>query len=343
MGDRLGILCCANYRAELDAVLREEGYEECCALSYPPECLSRRCACEALRGSGDTRPTGSDQIILLGGACLEGCTHAGEAPLRIGHPRLGTCFEMVAPRTLLEPYLEGGSHLVSPGWLERWRSTIAAWGFDREGARAFFRESATRLVLLDTGVHPGSGERLKECTDHLDLPATRLPVGLDFFRYYLARQRDTWRLERERAYRRRLQAQASKGAADQAMTLDLIANLASVTTESEAVERIFDLFETLFAPGSLVCLLLARRLPVSLQTRPGPCDREEQAVHISRLMEGGGEKSCVTRERGFFLTLQHQGEVLGILECGGVALPEHLQHYLGLAVTIGRVCGLALG
>lgn len=46
--------------------------------------------------------------------------------------------------------------------------------------------------------------------------------------------------------------------------------------------------------------------------------------------------------KGFRLRVDHQGETLSVLEIDDVAFPAYKEHYLNLARTIGKVCGLAI-
>ncbi len=50
-------------------------------------------------------------------------------------------------------------------------------------AGEFFRESAGKLTLIDTGVDEKSHERLKVFADFTGLPFEIVPVGLCFLRF----------------------------------------------------------------------------------------------------------------------------------------------------------------
>jgi hypothetical protein len=95
------------------------------------------------------------------------------------------CFNVLAERDAIASFLRDGAYLLSPGWLEKWKTYLADWGMKREIAVEFFAESARKLVLLDTLVDPASANNLAEFSDFVRRPSESIPVGLDFFRDYI--------------------------------------------------------------------------------------------------------------------------------------------------------------
>ncbi|MCK7476272.1 MAG: hypothetical protein M0C28_00800 [Candidatus Moduliflexus flocculans] len=79
----------------------------------------------------------------------------------------------------------------------------ARWPSDRKAAQAFFRELARKVVLLDTGVHPGIDRELKSFARFLRLPHETLPVGLEHFQLNLVRIALSWRAGARRRRRSR--------------------------------------------------------------------------------------------------------------------------------------------
>ncbi|MBI2865148.1 MAG: PAS domain S-box protein [Chloroflexi bacterium] len=133
--------------------------------------------------------------------------------------------------------------------------------------------------------------------------------------------------------------------ADYAMAYDLMARLAAVMSEMEAIDNILDLCTTLFAPGSLTYLSIVQGKVERVHSWPPPPadgDRVDTdgAGHpsIGTAVESRPEES----PRGFVLPIGHQGETLGVVRVDGIAYPEYRQHYLNLGLALASVCGLAI-
>lgn len=92
---------------------------------------------------------------------------------------------MIAEKNIVDSLLREGAYILSPGWLEKWRSYMAQWGMEREIAREFFAESAGKLVLLDTLGAPSSAIHLAEFSHFVGLRSESIPTGLDYFRNYI--------------------------------------------------------------------------------------------------------------------------------------------------------------
>jgi len=228
-----------------------------------------------------------------------------------------------------------GAYLLTPGWLIHWRKRIDTWGFDRKTARQFFKESCSRLVLLDTGVISGSRAQLKEFADFIDLPFETSFVGSSFMRLYLENMILRWKLEKEKD--RTLEA--NRQAADYAMAYELIAKLAEIQSEGEAVEDILSLFSMLFAPERLsyepfIGSGVEKAPSIGEIAIPGEADPQRDNTH--------GDCLLLESEKGFHLTVKHKAEILGMIKIAGVAFPQYLKHYFGIAATVGKLCGLAI-
>lgn len=180
------IIVCPLFRRELD-VLRAEGRLGGAQL----ETLQRSCdpgvsARVKLGATIEHRAASRPCTLCLGGECLRGVTVSPLVAERVRIFAPPTCFELLAPSELVDRLIAQGSYLVTPGWLGQWRSFLAEWGLDRETARLLFRESARRVVLLDTGVRADVVDLLAEFADYIGLPCEVVPVGLEHLAQTLA-------------------------------------------------------------------------------------------------------------------------------------------------------------
>ncbi len=342
MSASLHLLVCQYYLREAQAVLQGPGYEAVTIGAYPDLCVHPLADQMSVVERLFDEARKEDRIVVLVGACFllrsKVGPLTGSASRRIHHEDL--CFSMLCGRRLVEHYLRSGAYLVTPGWLELWPQHIEEWRFDRNTARAFFAETTSRLVLLDTGVDPEAGSRLAACADFLNLPHETLPVGLDHFRLVLDGIIKEWRADIARQETLAAASAANRRLADYMLALDLLARLTKIMTEDEAIRVILDLFTMLFG-GSHVCYATVTdgQAGAVYSTHPDPQDAARMQQWLGR-MNAGDE---YTKDGGSFcVRIRYQGATLGILTTDAVAFPQHADDYVNLALAIVDLCGLAI-
>lgn len=343
-------MVCDNLKNEAVGVIESEKFDDVTLATFPANCGHPQMGWNTLKANSDALSSISEvshacendcnHIYLLGGCCINGL----EAPLReLEHyhlQKMEQCFHLLISGNIIDSYLQKGAHLLTPGWLARWRDYVDEWGFDRKTAREFFAEFATRLVLLDTGVDSRSPNQLQEFANFVGLPFEIAPIGLDFFRLFLTKIVMEWRLENERSEATAALSNANRQLADYATVSDLIGNLTGMMTEERVIENIIELFTMFCAPAKLIYVPLIDGRPGNIQSCPEySVDIEAMKYRLDSLNE---EYAWTDSGNGFMLRLRHNDEIVGMLEVDGLAFPDHREHYLNLALTISRVCGLAI-
>jgi len=340
MKPKLCFLICSNLVKEAAAVLESDSFDDAAILSFPACGPSGQVESDCLRKTLRARAGEYSRIELLGGGCIPGLRER-LPELRCCHVHSpGQCFYMFANKEIVDAYQRAGAYLLTPGWLRDWRKRTDDWGFDRETARGFFGESARELLLLDTGVDPESDGRLREFGEYVDLPVRVVGVGLDYFRLLLTKLFHTWRLEEDKSTLTAASSDLDRQLADHAMVADLIGGLTGIRTETGVVQSIFELFTALCAPAGLLYVPLFDGEPGDAQSRPALHGGAEGAA--GRLTTLDQDYAWADSGDGFVLRLAHLDSTVGVLEVDGLAFPEHREHYLNLALTIGKVCGLAI-
>jgi|GEM_PF-1464794 len=280
-------------------------------------------------------PRCGDGVEVIGSVCCAGLRRAPELPDGWRVHALESCFELLAPRPMLDAQLRDGAYVLTPGWLRGWREQIAREGLGgAELARELFAESSTKLLLLDTGVDPDARSRLADLSEHLALPAEVVPVGVELLRERLLRLRAEAVLTAERRASAAALAAAHQQAAEYAAAFDVVGCLADSVDEREVVERTLDVCSMLFAPTRLAYLFVGGS--DELEVRPPLADSAERgrlADHLARRIEPPG---------GFTVPIEHRGQLFGVLGVEEVAFPRFLDRYLELASTVARVCGMAV-
>lgn len=337
MPNDLTLLVCAKLHREAEAAAAAVGLEGVRIEAVPAICDPTAPQRAQLASAVTARVEAcGGACCLLVGSCLTGVELPQVPELEV--VRGSTCFHLLANRGLVDHWIGEGAHLLTPGWLANWRGELAAWGLDRKTASALFREGASRLLLLDTGVDPSAPARMPELAEHLELPFEIAQVGLDHLGLVLldAARRARARLpggDEAATLRRRL--------ADAGAIFDFTVRLAGAHDESEVVGRLLELARSLLAPELLLYCPVegalvgpARRLPSDAR----PHDGLEEEVRAFR-----GETGLSAGGRAILFRVADQRETFGVAAADGLAFPRYRDRYLDLVRTLARAAAVALG
>ncbi len=341
MGGRIAILLCEHYRREAETALALEGFADAAVAAYPARCnrppLQAEELDEILFSLDDCNP-----VHLFGAACcLADIAKPAAGALHVLH-RLPQCFSLIADQDIIDRCIREGAYLVTPGWLADWPACLERMGFNREPAREMFRETTSRVILLDTGIDPLSGFYLKDFADFIERPYQIIPVGLSHMRLQFTKLILGWRMEQQLRESFDAAREMSKQSADYAMAVDLLGKLAQTTEEMEAVEAMLDVFTMLFAAGRVSYLSFVDGRPERFYLRPEeakPEDREAIRIQLTDFRE---DSAWMESGTGFLLRIVHRGETQGVIAIDRITFPEYREHYLNLALSIVNVCALPI-
>lgn len=328
---KLCILGCHGFQREIAAAIAAEGWSDVAVAAFPACCGRPPISWDALRPLLDKDCT---QVVLFGLACLAGL---GDIPPDWPPVRLlrqEQCFHIVAGPALVADAMARGAYLLTPAWLADWRERMAEMGFTPETSREFFHDFAQELLLLDTGMDPQATVHLAALAKVLELPANRIPVGLDYTRLLLARVVTEWRLEQQQRENRIRNERHARELADYMMAFDCLTRLTQIMTETEAIAAIEELFHMLFAPEELHYLRIEN----------GVFDPEHSITPalMQQMRALDADYAWTPADQGFLLRIAHGDELLGLIAIERLAFPEFREHYLELALHIVSVCGLAI-
>src|SRR5512147_451442 len=188
MNRQLSLITCSNFDRELLALRSSQEFQDVRFLTEPVRCDLAEASWPGLAETVESCRTQGCRVALAGGYCLT--RPAKDLRLERGarlHQK-SQCFEWLADKDILDRFLQSGAFIVLPGWLARWEDHVEAlWPGDPKAAQAHFRETSAKIVLLDTGVHPGLDRELKEFARFAKLSAEVHPAGLDLLRQNLLR------------------------------------------------------------------------------------------------------------------------------------------------------------
>ena len=325
---KLCIMSCSHFHAEIQACVAAQAWPDVVCAALPARCGRPPLSWAEI---GAAVPPDCTQLMLLGRACHAGL---GQPPPKFLPAQVLTqeqCFHLVAGPTQVAQAIEGGSYLMSPGWLGDWREQIEKMGFPLPLAGEFFREFAQELVLLDTGLNPDSRQQLQEMGAALDIPRRTMVVGLDHMRLFLGNLVLEWRLELARQSAQERQRQNAKSLADHVTALDLMGQLTRQGRESEVLSGMEDLFRMLFAPTVYHYLPAADAGGADL-----PADVRELLHSLNQAYAWTPARS------GFVLRLLRNEQCLGFVYVDGFQFPQFKEQYLNLALAMIDVCNLSI-
>lgn len=200
MAASLHLLVCKYYLREAQSVVQGRDFENVTVSAFPDVCVHPQADRRAVTERLSDNASADGRTVVPVGACFlmrNDAPELAEHGFRRNHCN-DSCFHLLVNMDVVDGQVRAGAYLVTPGWLESWPQHMYQWRFDQCTARAFFVKSASKVVLLDTGVDPETDARLRAFSDLLGLPAEVIPVGLDRFRLELLRRVQDWRLDEAR-------------------------------------------------------------------------------------------------------------------------------------------------
>jgi len=332
-------MVCEHYIKETRRVIDEIGLGNVSCTFFPARCGRPPITNDEINEISGLLSSASP-IHVFSGSCIgKGISGNGNNGF-VFHP-MEQCSYYVASRFMVDHLLGQGSYLLTPGWLERWPVHLKKMGFSKETARDFFKENIHNLVLLDTLGNPEVKEQFSEFKKYIDLPGTIIPLGLDYLSYFIKNIVQNWQMQSVTHEIENEKRMAQKRTSEYAMTMDLFNILARSTTELEAIQNIIDLFKMLFAPQTLAYVPVRDGKPgkaVTLSSNPS-----QQVVSEEYITKIESEYLWTSSGNGFLIKVTDRNDIVGLLFLDEIAFPEYKDHYLNLALTIGRVCGLSIG
>ncbi len=336
---KLCVVTCRSFLREVEACVATWHNAEVAVRVFDDLCLQpaadRSAVSQLLRECDQSNV----RVALFGGRCLAGLRDL-TANGRVVLAPVESCPELALNREAVQAYIAGGACVLTPGSLAGWQQLATRAGLDRDGLRRLLGATTQRILLLDTGVYEDSADQLRRLAEFIGLPAEILPVGLDAVRLrlesLLLRLQLTLAHDRSQAE----SAQASRQSADYAMLFDLISALGGINTETEVIEKIFELFTMLCAPSRLVYLPLVDGLPGDARVRPAYQGISEATRN--RLAGLRSNYAWTESGKGFTLRIGRRDQTVAVLEVDGFSYGELGRDYLNLALNIAPVLALAI-
>jgi diguanylate cyclase (GGDEF)-like protein/PAS domain S-box-containing protein len=337
----LCLACCPHVLPEVRACLRELAEPDVVSAAF-----SRTCACgdENVRRihhrlAGISRRY--DNVVAFGGPCLSGAEAGKALPANVSLRVFEDCLTPLVDGELLQSMVGEGSYLFTSGWLQGWRARLGDQGLGQAWARAPLNGPYTQLVFLDAGVTARAAGRAQAVGDHTGLPLRVVPIKLRALSHFVHLMTLEWRFERPRAEDR--SQDATRQAADYAMALDLLGQLAGLRSEQELRARIADLMRLLFACSQACYVPLDHFIQgqEADQRQSLECGDTLKRV-MKETMATKSEHGEIEEHNAFWVKIGNPSRPTALLMAGDFAFPQYKRQYLNLALNLARVFGLAV-
>jgi PAS domain S-box-containing protein len=340
MEEKFIILCCENIRPEVDAILATGEMPDAVAESFTFHCGHVRSFWGTLRNTYDAMEAAGAHVCLCGCGCSNSLDIPGDVLARPTLTLVGAGESLFLPKTLVEHYQRDGEYLELPGRLLRWKQNAECNHLSQSMAQEMFKESATGILLLDTGVHAGVALALAEFSKFTGLPARTLPVGLENLRQRLATEYRNWQARREIAVCKAAVRLSERRVADYSMVADLTGIIIGIHDETEVIRKVLEFIVLISSPERVGFLMVDSSGPGEIISIPPGA--YSSASHF--LQDFDPEKKYrITGSDGSYLfsVTDNQGQI-GVLAVDAVSIPAALDEYINITHFISQIAGLSI-
>ena len=325
---KLYVFVCDNYSLEFGKALDSEEFKDVNVVSYPCASMDKKIKMQLENLLHEAHVAQGDGIVICGDDCELLSLIPKEIYFKVC--RSGYCFWHYSNEKLLAYVVESGGYIIGSGWLQNWRERLAEAGFDRETARLFYGETCRQLVFFNAGVVENFKANLEELSEYLGLPFVVIDHDLNYLKILLKSLVSEWRLqnkiEEQSNELRNLQMQS----AEYSSILDLIGKLTSYNTRRDTIEKIKEIFISMFGAQKFYFW----------NSSIGTIDLPDR---ISKLIfDSGSNYIFEENENIFCFKIVNNGKLYGVFEVGDFLYPQYIEKCLNFALEIAKVCGLVL-
>lgn len=325
MQNKLTLLVCDYFLQETRAALADKIFKNVDAIAFAADCDHP--LQELVKTDGKTLKI-TQKHITIGGSCLQSlqCTASENTTTIVIKEQ---CFELLLPIDRVNHYLEQGAHLFTPAMLEHWYEVNQKWLFSEQQRQDFFRESTSKLVLIDAGISPSASVRMEEIAAQLGLPWEVKTITLDHLRYQLLLQVTPWRLS--------LQIEKDKQLANYAMINDLLSTMVTLQDEEQVIHNTLDVFHMFCASSNVCYLSIDEHDNNKLFSMLPPENKQEIICTLKQQTE-----EYQIHGTGFNVLIKRNQQVLGVIAIKDLTFPQYISHYINLSRNIAPVIALAV-
>ncbi|WP_319578047.1 PAS domain S-box protein [uncultured Methanospirillum sp.] len=247
--------------------------------------------------------------------------------------------DILLPESFVDSYRRDGAYFMVPDNFSDIEDFFRCQGFSTEDIPGFLSDSISSILITDTQIQDHDLNPGFEFAKRNNIPVTVVPVGTGPLYKYIKTQYLECLLLEEREKNSREISESHKKLADYAMMVDLLGEISMVQHENQTIQKIIDLFLTLFSPQKIGFLPVVNNTPENLVTSQ---ELQPDPAVISEFLNTDDDYIVNDSGTGFFLRIRYIETTLGVLIIEGFSVSEHIQDYLDIGTFIAKVCGLSL-
>lgn len=335
MTEQLQFYVCEHFKADTLTVLTSGNFSDVKASFFPARCgrpmTANKQLSDLLLFNKDT----DDNKYICACSCLSASEKTFLDTKNIKQLHLENCFQMFAPKAIIDKLISEGAYILTPDWLSNWKVWAKQWG-DKEQVRQIFSETISKLVLLDTGIDPLSADNLKDFSKYINRPSETIKIGLDYYQFYLENEILKWRLNTNKKNADNI---VPKVQSDYAMALDLMANLPRTEKEDILAHRIMEILTMMFAAHKICYLSIVDSKPVNFWSTPSDLYEIECIERLSKFPQ---PIKLTESGNGFCIRIGKKENILAVIELDEIAFPKNIGKYQNLALAMAGVFALAI-
>ena len=335
---KLRLYICTHYKREIETVLKTLPQYKVKVLY-----LGNHGSCFPLTESecsSITEDNGSfESSLVIGGTCLSSLKNRESTGLELSI--LDNCFSLFCPMEIINGFIDEGAYIMTPHWLQHWEDHLKVWGVDETNHNVIFKDNLKKIVLLDTGVYDDSQEKLVEFSSYVSLPSFIHPVGIGYFKLFIANQLEKLvqkvAFENQRIKLKELQRSYS----ELQISNDMLLQLSRETDETVIIHKILELFKIITAAHTLIYVPVPF-LHEFYYSFPGSEDFSIQQI-LRDIEDIDKTVQLKESQKGFYLRFQSTTGILGYMLIDHIPIPDYIEHYLNISSSIADICALIIG
>jgi len=324
MDKKLVLSVCNFMVPEVSHVIKNGDYPDVELLSFPASCLTNQNHCNDFSALEIKPHSANSDTIIIGSNCHSSAKTKKTLPENVEAICLQQCFEIFINRELVLHYIGKGYYIITNGWLQKYKQNIAAWGFEKEMANTYFRESMKKILFLDTGIPGDFLPGLKAISDYMGLSYDILPVGLSHCKSVVDVIVNKWRIKKNREQFNIKVAEITKQSADFSVIFNELDNLVKITDESKIIDLGLKLLPVLYAP---------------IKVRFIQYLENENHVFESNSPVRTYE---INKSNSFNIEIIFSNQLMGTFEILGVRFEQYMAQYERMGVVISQLFGLSI-
>lgn len=323
MNSRLCIIACTTLAPEISHLLQSGSYPDVKLLSYPSFCVGGRVTNELINQLIGEDNKQYSKILVVVSTCAGLTNWTNQLNKKIEVIRLEQCFEIILNLPTIYHFIKQGYYLVSNGWLRNYHHHVREWGFEKDSAKKFFRESIKKILFLDTQLPGDYQQNLHALSSYMGLSYDILPIGMNHLQRFIDSIVYEWRNEEQRKIQNDRISALARESADFHLVFNLLRNLLICTEEDVIVKELTNLLNILFAPKAIDF---------------HPYNRSDQSF----LDLANPEVDEFGSSNSIRIKIHHQEDILGFFDVIKVQFPSFIEQYKPMAKLVSLIGGLAI-